>query len=89
MIDVMHLTALIFVISVSGTSSLDSAQTLEWDPPKGTKTRPRSRNLQSPLLGNVGAFQEVDATWQLLSLSGSGTAGVEPIEVEAFYTRFS
>jgi hypothetical protein len=64
MIEIMHFSVSIVVMSVSSTSSLDEAQTPRHngDTPKQTTARPRSRNPQSPFLGNAGVFQEADVT---------------------------
>jgi hypothetical protein len=70
-IDIMPFSAFVFVVSVSGISSLDAVQIPQWGHSKRTVTRVRSKNAQSSLHGNVGGFQEADVTWQLLRLSYS------------------
>jgi hypothetical protein len=52
-------------------ASLDVSQTSQCGHSKRTVTCLRSNNPQSSLHGNVGEFQEVDVTWQLLRLSCS------------------
>jgi hypothetical protein len=70
----MRFSVSIFVVGVSGMSSLNATQTSyhNEDIPTTTTARPWSRNSQNPLPGNAGVFQEVDVTWQLLRLSCSG-----------------
>jgi hypothetical protein len=62
LIEIMHFSVSIFAMGVSGTSSLDAAQTSydNEEVVKRTMARPWSRNSQSPLLDNAGVFQEVD-----------------------------
>jgi hypothetical protein len=61
-IEIRHFSVLIFVMGVSGTSSLDAAETPSWRHSKKNHDSSPSINPQNLLLGNAGVFQEADVT---------------------------
>jgi hypothetical protein len=56
MIEIMHFSVSIFVMGVSGTSSLDAAQTTSWRYSKKNHDSSLVKKFRSPLLGKSGEF---------------------------------